>query len=339
MWWDRQIPYGQDFTQTIQRELEGASCVVVIWSPDSVKSTFVRDEASEALRNSRLVPVRFSDVQPPLGFRQLQVADLSGWRQRTDAPEFVLLISSIRALADRTASQRPRSTEGPVPWMGGVAAWRRAVLVSVIVLSLVIGYWAFHNSSEEPHDVARRGAVGQQATPKAVLWDGGLFEGFDGGFASAQGGRFVYQPHFGMSAPLSPKVVQGTYGFQVRLKDVVEDKQYPAWEIRGKFVGTPQATDQPCGGLPDVPGRPIVMAGKPCWRLSLTPETPTRRDAFVERFLTGERLPSVEPITYMVTAEQQAGGGLLLTLGATTNGVFGPIDPSLAVRHRWKLSK
>jgi hypothetical protein len=52
----------------------------VLWSKNSVGSQFVRDEAAEG-QNGRLVPVLIEAVRPPLGFRQLQRADLNRLEQ------------------------------------------------------------------------------------------------------------------------------------------------------------------------------------------------------------------------------------------------------------------
>ena len=78
VWWDRHIPRGKDFNAYIQQQLDAAHCIVVLWSKASLASQFVRDEATEGL-NGRLVPALIEAVRQPLGFRQLQAADLSDW--------------------------------------------------------------------------------------------------------------------------------------------------------------------------------------------------------------------------------------------------------------------
>ena len=32
VWWDRRIPHGKDFNDYIQRQLDAARCIVVLWS-------------------------------------------------------------------------------------------------------------------------------------------------------------------------------------------------------------------------------------------------------------------------------------------------------------------
>src|SRR5688572_32836108 len=72
VWWDRRIQVGRSFSDVIERQLDQARCVVVLWSQASVRSEWVQNEAAEAARKNRLVPIRIEDVRPPLEFRRLQ---------------------------------------------------------------------------------------------------------------------------------------------------------------------------------------------------------------------------------------------------------------------------
>jgi len=42
VWWDRDIPAGAAFDSAIERELDAARCVVVLWSATSTTSEWVR---------------------------------------------------------------------------------------------------------------------------------------------------------------------------------------------------------------------------------------------------------------------------------------------------------
>jgi hypothetical protein len=77
VFWDRNIPHGEDYRAYIQRQLDVAGCVVVLWSRRSNVSPWVIDESNEALESRRLVPALIENVKPPFGFRQLQAADLT----------------------------------------------------------------------------------------------------------------------------------------------------------------------------------------------------------------------------------------------------------------------
>lgn len=77
VWWDRKIGLGSSFDREIERELDSACCVVVVWSRHSIDSDWVRNEAQEGLDRGILVPVLIDLVKPPLAFRRTQAAVLS----------------------------------------------------------------------------------------------------------------------------------------------------------------------------------------------------------------------------------------------------------------------
>src|SRR4051794_8926671 len=55
VWWDRQIPAGKTFDQVIAEALASARCVVVLWSRQSINSTWVREEAEEGRKRGILI--------------------------------------------------------------------------------------------------------------------------------------------------------------------------------------------------------------------------------------------------------------------------------------------
>src|SRR6478672_7837053 len=69
VWWDREIPIGQKFDEVIERELQNARCVVVIWTQRSVNSQWVKNEALEAAQKNKLVPLMLEEVILPLAFK------------------------------------------------------------------------------------------------------------------------------------------------------------------------------------------------------------------------------------------------------------------------------
>ncbi len=72
MWWDRRIDAGMAFDREIQKALDDASCVLVVWTEASVESDWVLAEASEGLERGVLIPIVLNDVKPPLAFRRIQ---------------------------------------------------------------------------------------------------------------------------------------------------------------------------------------------------------------------------------------------------------------------------
>ncbi|AMY07744.1 TIR domain protein [Luteitalea pratensis] len=106
VFWDRHIPHGQDFNAYLQARLDEAKCVIVAWSKASIASQFVRDEAGEG--KLRLVPLLLADVRPPLGFRQLQTANLTDWSGDASHEEFSRFVESVRAIVG--ASTPPKAS-------------------------------------------------------------------------------------------------------------------------------------------------------------------------------------------------------------------------------------
>lgn len=103
VWWDTAIEGGASFSADIERELDAADVVVVVWSVTSVKSDWVRDEAGAGRDRKRLVPVQIDATLAPLGFRQLQSIDLSGWKGRAGDAKFAALVSAVQKLAGSAA--------------------------------------------------------------------------------------------------------------------------------------------------------------------------------------------------------------------------------------------
>src|SRR4029453_19658247 len=69
VWWDPDISPGQEFDDQIEAEIEAALAVLVVWTPTSVASRWVRGEAREAAERNILVPGRFERARPPRALR------------------------------------------------------------------------------------------------------------------------------------------------------------------------------------------------------------------------------------------------------------------------------
>lgn len=96
VWWDRDIGGGSDFVVDTEKELNDAAACVVCWSKESVLSRWVRDEASAAAEQDKLIPVQFDIDRAPMGFRQYQLIDFTRWSGDDAAPCFEKLIEAIR---------------------------------------------------------------------------------------------------------------------------------------------------------------------------------------------------------------------------------------------------
>ena len=109
VWWDRQIAPGQEFDREIAQELGVAKAVIVVWTPRSVESRWVRGEAREAADRGILLPVRFDGARLPIDARAMQTTDLDGWDGATDAPVYRDLCRALRPLVERRPAHDPGS--------------------------------------------------------------------------------------------------------------------------------------------------------------------------------------------------------------------------------------
>jgi adenylate cyclase len=98
VWWDPAIAPGQEFDRQIAVELDAARAVIVVWTPVSVDSRWVRGEAREAADRGILVPVRFEAAKMPLDVRSLHTTDLDHWGENPTSVAFKDVLRAVSAL-------------------------------------------------------------------------------------------------------------------------------------------------------------------------------------------------------------------------------------------------
>ncbi|HEX5863293.1 MAG TPA: toll/interleukin-1 receptor domain-containing protein, partial [Casimicrobiaceae bacterium] len=107
VWWDRNIIAGQSFDKVIEREVESAKSVVVLWSKYSIDSEWVKNEAADAAQRNVLVPAMIDPVKLPLEFRRKQTADLVDWDSNPAHPGFVALCTGVTSILTGAAPINP----------------------------------------------------------------------------------------------------------------------------------------------------------------------------------------------------------------------------------------
>jgi hypothetical protein len=80
VWWDTDLKAGERFGDVIDRELDAAKAVIVIWTARSVASDWVLAEAEHAHRDRKLIPLRARDldarrIPKPYNILHTDVAD------------------------------------------------------------------------------------------------------------------------------------------------------------------------------------------------------------------------------------------------------------------------
>jgi adenylate cyclase len=120
VWWDPAIDAGQQFDDQIDAELQAAGAVVVVWTPTSVASRWVRGEARDAAERGILVPVRFEGARLPIDVRAIQTTDLDKWDEDPASAPFQELLRSLSAVIERRrASQAVKSGTATAPSAAG----------------------------------------------------------------------------------------------------------------------------------------------------------------------------------------------------------------------------
>jgi hypothetical protein len=136
VWWDHAIAPGAQWDQTIQQELAAAKMVIAVWSKLSVDAPWVKEEAAVGKQKGTLLPVRIDNVDPPLGFGLIQMADLVGWEgDRTKNPQWDHFLSSVKSVLQglpMTGLERPVRRRSRWPLIAGLAA---------LVVALGAGGW------------------------------------------------------------------------------------------------------------------------------------------------------------------------------------------------------
>jgi len=116
VWWDAALRAGETFDEVIENALKAAKSVIVLWSPRSVTSRWVRAEATLADRRNKLVPVIIEQCDRPIIFELTHTTDLSKWDGAISDPAWRNMIKDVHQLVDRASAAavpKPAPAEKP----------------------------------------------------------------------------------------------------------------------------------------------------------------------------------------------------------------------------------
>lgn len=115
VWWDPVLRTGETYDEVIERNLREAALVVVLWSPRSVKSKWVRAEATIGERKGGLLPVLIEACDRPIAFELVQTANLAGWAGGRDDARWADFMADLRAALSTRAAAVGAHTAPPPP--------------------------------------------------------------------------------------------------------------------------------------------------------------------------------------------------------------------------------
>lgn len=121
VWWDASLRSGETFDEVIERNLKEAHAVVVLWSPASVASRWVRAEATLADRRNKLVPAIIAACDRPIIFELTHTAELIAWEGDRSDTRWRTFVEDLRRLTG-IGSAEIRSTEAEESQSGAAKA-------------------------------------------------------------------------------------------------------------------------------------------------------------------------------------------------------------------------
>ena len=188
VWWDHTIPPGKTWDDVIARGIREAKACIIVWSPNSVISDWVKEEATLAKEGGKYLPIQIADDLPPMGFRRIQAADLRNWNGNAQDPQWRLLITEIANLvggkdvAAPPVASIPAAQAIPPPPATHAAATpgaNKSVLIVAALVGVVIAVggfvgWALWHAAPQP--VTAPAAHVEQAPPAQAsvvgVWQG-----------------------------------------------------------------------------------------------------------------------------------------------------------------------
>ncbi len=117
VWWDTALRSGEAYDEVTEAALRAAKAVVVLWSPRSVVSRWVRAEATIADRCKTLVPVTIEACERPIMFELTQTAELSHWTGDAGDPAWRGFLADLQRFVGHEAPApqiAPPQTAAPV---------------------------------------------------------------------------------------------------------------------------------------------------------------------------------------------------------------------------------
>ncbi len=128
VWWDSEISPGQEFDREIEAELAAARAVLVVWSPASVTSRWVRGEARAGAERGILVPVRFEGATLPIDARAIYTTDLDGWENDARNTQIQELLRALGTVVDPGRATVYATAQSPLSEVTGTLSPARPAI-------------------------------------------------------------------------------------------------------------------------------------------------------------------------------------------------------------------
>ncbi len=139
VWWDAALRSGESYDEVTEAALREARAVVVLWSPRSVVSRWVRAEATIADRNKTFMPVMIEACERPIMFELTQTAELTHWKGDPQDSAWQALLSHTRQMVEARAPARPAPPESAAAAIGAPVAQRDKPAIIILPFANMSG--------------------------------------------------------------------------------------------------------------------------------------------------------------------------------------------------------
>ncbi len=140
VWFDAGIGAGSSFDREIEREIDAAKALLVLWTEESVESDWVRNEARTGKERSGLIAVQLRPCTLPLEFRAVQADVLPEGAEGTDNAIWLGILERVGELLDRPGLveyTRLKEKGNVAGWKSWLARYPKDPLVPDVIDNIV----------------------------------------------------------------------------------------------------------------------------------------------------------------------------------------------------------
>jgi hypothetical protein len=101
VWFDQKLRTGELWDEAIEKHLRASLAVLVCWSPKSVNSMWVLNEAIIAREKGNLIPVFIEECEAPATFARVQGIKIVGWKGEPDNAGWYKVLDSLQGFVNR----------------------------------------------------------------------------------------------------------------------------------------------------------------------------------------------------------------------------------------------
>lgn len=111
VWWQEEIQCGQEWHGAIDKAIEEAGAILVLWSSKSMVSTWVKHEASQAIVKQVYTPARIEVMEIDSPYNRIQAIDLIDWNGDPNHPGYQNLVKRLKKLMPAPLSFWQKATQ------------------------------------------------------------------------------------------------------------------------------------------------------------------------------------------------------------------------------------